>query len=148
MPHFKITEIFFPSSICLWNSLPQYILRLTNLNAFRKALYHYKLLLRPPSYYSCGPRWLNIMHTRLRLSNSFLNSCLYSRSMGDSPNCVCGDYENIVHFLFYCPRYNNVRWSLFVDLGNILFITWGGTSFAFGPHWNRQYLFNLFVCNY
>ena len=28
-----------------WNSFPQYILRLTNLNAFRKALCHHKLLL-------------------------------------------------------------------------------------------------------
>ena len=116
----KLQKSFFPSSIFLWNSLPQDILRLTNVNAFRKALYHHKLLLRPPSYYSFGPRWLNIMHTRIRLNNSFLNSCLYARNMVDSPNCVCGDYENIVHFLFYCPRYMNIRWSLFVALGNIL----------------------------
>ena len=40
--------------------------------------------------------------------------------MVDSPNCVCGGYENIVHFLFYCPRYKNIRCSLFVALGNIL----------------------------
>ena len=52
------------------------------------------------------------MHTRLRTECSALNYYLYRRNLIPSPNCVCGAIENNNHYLFRCPRYNDIMYEM------------------------------------
>ena len=61
-------------------------------------------------YYSCGSRIGQILHTRLRLECSSLNSHLYRKNIIDDPfRCSCGGFESTYHFLFTCSNYNTQR---------------------------------------
>ena len=66
---------FLPSTIRAWNSLSNDIKSSSSVAAFK-----YRLntnLSKPPRYHNCGPRIGHILHTRLRLECSSLNSHLY-----------------------------------------------------------------------
>ena len=50
----------------------------------------------------------------LRLKNSDLNENLFSITLVESPNCMCGaEKESIKHYLLECPRYEELRNELF-----------------------------------
>ena len=70
----------------------------------------------PPSYYNAGSRIGQIVHTRLRLECSSLNAHLYSKTIVDSPLCVCGDIENSTHFFFNCSRYTVIIQNILAEL--------------------------------
>ena len=69
----------------------------------------------PPKYYSTGSRIGQILHARLRMDCSSLNSHLYSKNIVPSPSCDCGDFESPYHFLFRCPRYTADRNTYLYD---------------------------------
>ena len=98
---------FFPSTIRARNSLLD-----DNKQAPSVAFFKYQLnknMKRPPKYYNVGLRIGQILHTRLRLECSSLNSHLYQENFVPSPSCLCCDFESSYHFLFICPRYTVAR---------------------------------------
>ena len=110
----KSTEIsnlyynsFFPSTIRTWNSLSDEIKSAPNVAAFKYCLN--ENLRKPPGYFSCGTRLGQVLHARLRLECSSLNSHLYSKNIIESPSCSCGGFESNYHYLFICPNYANHR---------------------------------------
>ena len=64
---------------------------------------------RPPKYYYAGTRLGQVLHARLRMECSSLNSHLYHKNIGDCPSCLCGGFESTYHFLFVCPRFAAAR---------------------------------------
>lgn len=76
-----------------------------NLRAFIK-------IINPPTYFSFGKRYTNILHTKLR-HNCLLNNDLCKRNIINSPLCSCGKYEDVYHYFFACTKYANARNNLF-----------------------------------
>ena len=62
-----------------------------------------------PKCYYFGERKLQILHTRLQLNCSTLNSHLFSKNMVNSLLCTCGGIENAEHFSFKCNIYDSFR---------------------------------------
>ena len=98
---------FFPSTIRTWNSLSDEIKSAPNVAAFKYCLN--KNLRKPPGYFSCGTRMGQVLHARLRLECSSLNSHLYRKNIIESASCSCGGFESNYHYLFTCPKYANHR---------------------------------------
>ena len=94
---------FFPSSVRAWNALPGETRQATTVTAFKNKLNID--LRRPPNYYNTGTRLGQVLHARLRMECSSLNSHLYHKNIVDSPSCLCGGFESAHHFLFTCPRF-------------------------------------------
>ena len=101
------TNSFFPSTIRAWNSLPQDIKDANTVTAFKYCLNRHRRL--PPKDYNAGSRIGQIVHARLRMGCSSLNSHLYSKNIVPSPSCACGAFDSCYHFFLHCPRYANVR---------------------------------------
>ena len=90
-----------------WNALPDNI-KLINSNAeFKRYLYKDARVI-PPYFYS-GERRCQILHTRLRLGCSTLNSDLFKNHLRDNDSCACGSPETAEHFLCICSNYDNIR---------------------------------------
>ena len=64
---------------------------------------------RPSKYYYADTRLGQVLHARLRMECSSLNSHLYHKNIVDSPSCLCGGFESAYHFLFVCPRFAAAR---------------------------------------
>ena len=98
---------FVPSTIRAWNSLSDDI-----KSALSVASFKYRLnrdLKKPPIYYDIGTRIGQILHARLRMECSALDSHLYRKNIVPSPSCLCGGFESPHHFLFVCSIYNAAR---------------------------------------
>ena len=51
-----------------------------------------------------------IIHCKLRLEISDLNSDLFKRHLTNDMSCICGHrQENVLHYFYYCPLFNNAR---------------------------------------
>lgn len=98
---------FFPSTIRAWNSLPEDTKTANSVAAFKYRLNSNRQ--KPPKYINAGSRIGQILHARLRMECSSLNSHLYCKNIVPSPSCECGGFESTYHFFFQCPRYNVVR---------------------------------------
>ena len=79
---------FFPSSVRAWNALPVETKQATTVSAFKNKLN--TNLMRSPKYYNTGTRLGQILHARLRMECSSLNSHLYHKNIIESPSCACG----------------------------------------------------------
>lgn len=107
---------FIPSTIILWNNLPQNTKNITTVSAFKnslkninsKKLYMHKL-------FNHGKRLENIWHCQLRNNSSNLNADLYSHHLIASPLCQkCFlEVEDSKHYFLHCPLYASQRKSLF-----------------------------------
>lgn len=98
---------FFPSSVRAWNSLAEELKQASSVEAFKNLLNRH--VIRPPKYYNAGTRIGQILHARLRMECSSLNSHLYHKNIVESPSCLCGGFESAYHFLFVCPRHTRAR---------------------------------------
>ncbi|MEW8544385.1 MAG: reverse transcriptase family protein [Candidatus Thiodiazotropha sp.] len=98
---------FFPSTIRAWNTLPDDIKQATSVAAFKYRLN--RDIKKPPKYYNAGTRIGQILHARMRMECSSLNSHLYRKNIVPSPSCQCGGFESPYHFFFHCPRYAAAR---------------------------------------
>ena len=59
-----------------------------------------------PELYNFGKRYVAVIHTRLRLEASQLNSHLHKIGVKDNPSCSCGSpKEDSWHYFFVCPKY-------------------------------------------
>lgn len=114
---------FIPSLVDKWNQLPSCIRNLPTSKSFKEAVAQRLCSPKPPHYYECGSKLGNIRHTRLRLGMSYLNAHLFSihSNKVQSPECSCGfEFENTSHFIFSCPKYQNQRNHLAIEMQNIL----------------------------
>lgn len=98
---------FLPSTIRAWNSLDDEIKLSSSVAAFKYRLN--RNIKRPPSYFSVGSRIGQILHARLRMECSSLNSDLYRKRIVSTPSCTCGEFESVYHFFFQCPKYATAR---------------------------------------
>ena len=105
---------FLPSTIRLWNKLPSDIRQSSSLSIFKsKLLTHYGHPRVCPDWYNFGDRYASVLHTRLRLGSSQLNSHLFKIGVKANPSCQCGaKYEDSRHFIFSCSRYTTSRSKL------------------------------------
>ena len=98
---------FFPATIRAWNNLPAETKEASTLTIFKSFLN--RNIQTPPKYFNVGTRLGQILHARLRMDCSSLNSDLYRKHIIPSPSCCCGGFESVQHFLFSCPNYTVAR---------------------------------------
>jgi hypothetical protein len=102
------TESFISPAFNPWNRLDQSDRNLDTLTKFKKAIRREQLdnTKRIPKHFYYGPRKLNIIHTQLRNSYSFLNYDLSKVNIVNDASCSCGSpRENAYPYLFTCPNY-------------------------------------------
>ena len=100
-------DSFFPSTIRAWNSLPNEVKEASSVAAFKHALN--RNIKIPPKYFNAGTRMGQILHARLRMGCSSLNSDLYRKNIVQSPSSSCGEFESAKHFLFTCVNHSVAR---------------------------------------
>ena len=98
---------FFPSTIRAWNSLSEETKQAPAVASCKHSLN--RDLNKPPIYFNAGTPKGQILHIRLRLECSSLNSHLYRKKLVPEPSCQCGAFASSYYYLFVCPRYTNVR---------------------------------------
>ena len=107
-------ESFFPATVREWNRLGTELKNATSLEQFNELLPQKET---PKSYYYTGTRRGQILHTRMRLKCSDLNSHLYEKKLVPSPECPCGEpSETEEHLLLECPLYDVQRRTLIESL--------------------------------
>ena len=112
--HYK--NSFLPSTISLWNSLPDDVKKNPSISHLKRHLN--KNIKPPPPYFLTGSRQVQILHTRLRMNCSSLKYHLFSKNIVDSPLCVCGKIEDTKHYFLECPLYNQLRRKYLSNLAN------------------------------
>ena len=109
------SKSFFPSVMNMWNNLDEDIRNIPYISLFKKKLNDE--ITQPPSYYSSGPRKMNIIICQLRNNVSNLNDHLFRAHLSDSSQCPCGDaVEDCFHYFYVCPLYMRHRIIMFQDL--------------------------------
>ena len=124
-------DSYFPSTIRAWNNLPTEIKNATSLSIFKSLLN--RNMQRPPKYFNAGHRIGQILHARLRMGCSSLNSDLYRKHIVASPSCHCGAFESAKHFLFHCPNYSIARHRYLpqdLDSHSLKDLMYGKTSYS------------------
>lgn len=111
---------FFPKTANLWNELPKVITRIVKHDKFKAALnVHFKPKLC--KVFSLGDKYINRLHTQIRLGRTQLNENLYKIGLADTKGCLCGaPSESTAHYLLDCFLYDNDRKELFESLGALL----------------------------
>ena len=110
-----LRKSFFPSTVDLWNSLPEDIQQTSSISAFKR--YLAIPITKVPSYYYVGDRKAQIIHCRLRLQTSDLFDDLKLRHLRDDSICTCGDdIETAKHFLLHCSNYSEIRTNTILTL--------------------------------
>ena len=79
-----------------------------------KSLISFKSLINTkntnvPAHYYVGCRLGQILHARLRMNCSALIAHLFIRNIIESPNCISGITETVVHFVLDCPLHTTLR---------------------------------------
>ena len=127
VPNYRLQSTlnsYFPSTIRLWNNLEQDLRHNYTQNQFKSILNSRRDCFVIPSYYNVGDRKSNILLTKLRNSCSSLNADLFRVNLTDSPSCRCGHHnEDVFHYLFHCPLYDDQRQTLGNKLYNYIPLT-------------------------
>ncbi len=106
---------FIIESLNNWNSLSSDERNSSSISAFKSAICD--IQSKTPSYFNCGNRRSNIIHTRLRHNCSSLNSDLFRVNLSESLSCTCtSSCENSFHYFLECNLYNQFRRTLFSDI--------------------------------
>ena len=107
---------FFPLSFNFWNNLNSIAKSKITLCSFKSFL---KKRDKPKKLFYYGERNIAIIHARIRMGCSGLNShlCLMLHVIND-PSCDCGaEVESPKHYFLHCPRYIGPRIKLLNSLG-------------------------------
>ena len=111
---------FFPTTCTQWNELPSTTQHLTH-TTFKKQLSEHLGASDPPLYFSVGSKKGNILHARLRMDMTYLNSHLFSIQKTTSPSCQCGHRnETVNHFVISCQNHTEQRDILFKSISQTL----------------------------
>ena len=100
-----IRNLFFFSSMQLWNSLPSTVRLSLSLSSFKhNVLKCLKFPIRNYLFFN-GDRTTSVFHTRLRLNFSALNYDLFKRNCSASSACPLCDapIEDAKHYFLLCP---------------------------------------------
>ena len=97
-----------------WKNLPEEAKQFGSLISFKTFLNRDRK--KVPKYYFVGKRKLQILHTRISINCSSLNSYLFLKNMTESPACTCGIVEK---FLYMCNCHDIQRRELFHSLSDI-----------------------------
>ena len=60
-------------------------------------------------YFHAGKRKGQILHTRIRMERSSLNSHLYGKNIINSLSRICGGFVSAYNFFFICPIYRHTK---------------------------------------
>ena len=102
---------FFPSTVRLWNKLPQNIRNSEDHVEFKKKLNRGTKSVNKLFYR--GERGLAVSHARLRMGCSKLNSDLFKKGLIASPKCACGNgNEDVFHYFCECSLFLTERNTL------------------------------------
>ena len=105
---FLYRDSFIPKTSKDWNNLPENVKQTQSLREFWELLERDTILV--PNYYFFGNRNSQIMHVRLRLQCSFLESDLYKNHLSHNDLCTyCNTPETAKHYWLNCKNYNSVR---------------------------------------
>ena len=111
---------FFPTTIEQWNELTSDSQQLTH-TTFKKHIRQQLGTPDPPNFYVEGSKSYNILHSRLRMNMSHLNSHQFMIQKVESPECICGHRnEDTNHFVLNCPIYESSRNTMFTKLSRKL----------------------------
>ena len=111
---------FLPTTIEQWNELPHDTQQLSHTH-FKKQLCQQLGAPDPPSYHNVGSKMDNVLHARLRMKMTRLNSHLFTIQKVNSPECFCGHrLEDIKHFVIDCQNYQSERDYLNYELSLLL----------------------------
>ena len=92
----------------MWNELPDSVKLSSSLAEFKRHLSTHDTIV-PPFYYSTN-RISEIIHCKLRLEISDLNSDLFKRHLTANMSCIYGSQvEDANHFLCVCPLFDRIR---------------------------------------
>ena len=84
---------FIPSTIRLWNLLPDRVKYCNNVRMFKTALSNIYGPKNIPKYYNIGSRKGQILHARLRMNCSSLKHHLFIKNIEVNSVCECGEIE-------------------------------------------------------
>ena len=115
----RYEKSFVPSSVALWNSLPNTLQASLSLNSFK---YQYKKIYFSPKIMATnlGERIPNVLLARFRLGFTTLNEDLYIRSLRNTPECNCSQgNETYIHYFLRCTFYTQERINLLRDVSEI-----------------------------
>jgi len=82
-------RLFVPSTIALWNNLPDEIRGSDTMLSFKSRIT--PVVEKMPPYFEIGHRKLIIVHVRLRYFYSNLNYYLFRVNLTADPSCACGN---------------------------------------------------------
>ena len=102
---------FIPSTITIWNNIPQNIQESNSLPVFKRNISNKE---DPPILYYFGEHWPSVHHAQMRMGCSSLASNLtFNLKAISDPARHCGaDLENAHQVFFTCPKYDEIRNSL------------------------------------
>ena len=110
---------FFISTIHEWNKLSPSTTNAPSLPCFKRKLKTCSKTM-PPIISPNIPRYSQIVIAQLRIGFSDLNAHLHDRGCADGPACSCGfRHEDIRHFLWTCPQYDEIRQTMINKLENM-----------------------------
>ena len=109
---------FFLETLRIWNNLDQNIRDSPTFSIFKS---HVKKKDKNRHLFRYGPRYSQIILSRIRMGCSALNSHLFHfLKVLDSPACMCGYHsETPAHFFLSCPIYAAYRDKMLRTLNNI-----------------------------
>ena len=117
----KYKSSFLPSTTVLWNYLPENIRLSPSFASFKSNLHRSTMTPSPSPWFYTGTRYVNILHTRMRLNNPALNTYLFRTGRSPTSSCECGSRsETIKHYLLECPLYAAHRDRLLADIRDLL----------------------------
>ena len=93
-----------------WNKLPEDIKEIDNYEDFKTKLL-LKMKLQNMNHYSYETNTDKI-YLSFRMKNSLLQSDKYKMGMSENifcTNCPTRQQETLLHYIFYCPKYNYYR---------------------------------------
>ena len=74
---------------------------------FNFNLHKHSTILAKPWYHTCNlPRDHITSFSRMRSNHYNLAFSLFRKNLTDSPECLCGDIEDLNHVFLSCPRYD------------------------------------------
>ena len=121
---YQLTNLFLPTTLRDWNVLigPD-TQNAPILNSFKHTLRNNQSLV--PKYFDTlhVSRIAQILHNRIRLECSSLNSHLFKKNLIDNQLCLCGSIETSSHFFFSCPRYTAHRQQYLLNLPHELSVS-------------------------
>ena len=114
---------FLPTALRDWNVLSLDTRNAPTLNSFKHTLRNNHILV--PKYFDTlhVSRIAQILHNRIRLECSSLNSHLFKKNLIDNQLCSCGSIETTSHFFFSCPRYTAKRQQYLLNLPHELSVS-------------------------